>query len=66
MMETAIDVIQKTIEVLKAEREPLLQQFTDNPNQIGLAIEIKFIDDRIAECNQDIQQKKKTHRSLGR
>ena len=53
---------EKTLQVLRAEREPLFQQFTDNPSQIYLAIEIKLIDDQIAECNQDIQQKKKTQR----
>jgi hypothetical protein len=51
---------EKTIEVLRAEREPLFQQFTENPSQIDLAIKIKIIDDQIAECNDDIQKKKKT------
>jgi hypothetical protein len=53
---------EKKLQVLRAEREPLFQQFADNPSQIYLAIEIKLIDDQIAECNQDIQQKKKTQR----
>jgi hypothetical protein len=53
---------EKELQVLRAEREPLFQQFADNPSQIYLAIEIKLIDDQIAECNQDIQQKKKTQR----
>ena len=57
---------EKKLQVLRAEREPLFQQFTDNPNEIHLAIEIKIIDDQIAECNNDIQQKKKTQRQFTR
>ena len=53
---------EKKLQVLRAEREPLFQQFADNPSQIYLAIEIKLIDDQIAECNQDIQKQKKTQR----
>jgi hypothetical protein len=55
---------EKKLQLLRAEREPLFQQFADNPSQIALAIEIKIIDDQIAECNQDIQQKKKMQRQL--
>ena len=40
------------LEELKAEREPLFQRFANNPSETHLAIEIKFIDDQIAECIQ--------------
>jgi hypothetical protein len=49
---------EKKLQELKAEREPLYAQLVKNPNEIHLALEIKTIDDQIAECI--IQQKKKT------
>ena len=52
------------LEELKAEREPLFQRFANNPSETHLAIEIKFIDDQIAECNHDIQLKKKADFAL--
>jgi len=51
---------EKKLQELKAEREPLFQRFSNNPSQIHLAIEIKLIDDQIAECNHLIQKKTKT------
>jgi hypothetical protein len=50
---------EKKLEELRTKREPLFQRFAKNPNELHLAIEIKFIDDEIAECNRDIQLKKK-------
>ena len=50
---------EKKLQELKAEREPLFQRFSNNPNEIHLAIEIKLIDDQIAECNHLIQKKAK-------
>lgn len=52
---------EKKLQELRAEREPLYRQFVNNPNEIHLALQIKMLDDQIAECNQLIQQKKKTH-----
>jgi hypothetical protein len=49
-------MLEKKLEELRAKREPLFQRFANNPNEVDLAIEIKFIDDQIAEC---IQLKKK-------
>ena len=57
---------EKKLQDLRAEREPLYRQFVNNPNEVRLAIQIKVIDDQIAECNQQIQQKKKTHGQLTR
>lgn len=53
---------EKKLKELKNRREPLLQQFEKNPNQVSLALEIKTIDDQIAECNRLIEQKRKTRR----
>jgi len=52
-------MLEKTVEELKAEREPLFQRLSSHPNETHLAIEIKLIDDRIAKCNQLIKQKTK-------
>jgi hypothetical protein len=49
---------EKKREELKARRSPLYQRFENNPNQIHLALEIKIIDDQIAECNHLIQHKR--------
>jgi hypothetical protein len=57
---------EKKLQELRAAREPLYQQFVNNPNAIHLALQIKTIDDQIAECTQIIQQKKKTHGQLTR
>jgi len=39
-------------EVLKARRIPLFKQYLKNPNDTHLALEIKNIDDQIAECTE--------------
>jgi hypothetical protein len=44
---------EKKLEELRAKREPLFQRFTNNPSQFHLAIEIKFIDDQIAESGTE-------------
>ena len=55
---------EKKLQELKAEREPLYQQLVKHPDEIHLALQIKTIDDQIAECI--IQQKKKTLGQLTR
>ena len=52
-------VLEKRLEELKSEREPLFQRLSSNPNDTHLAIEIKLIDDQIAECTHLIKQKVK-------
>ena len=52
-------MLEKRLEELKAEREPLFQRFSSNPNETHLALEIKLIDDQIAECNHLIKQQAK-------
>ena len=55
---------EKKLQELKAEREPLFQRFAYHPNEVHLAIQIKFIDDQIAECNHDIQLKRRNDLAL--
>jgi hypothetical protein len=50
---------EKKREELRARREPLIKQLEDNPRRIHLALEIKAIDDQIAECTRLIKQKRR-------
>jgi len=43
---------------LKARRNPLFTQYVENPNDIHLAVEIKNIDDQIAECTERMELKR--------
>lgn len=54
------------LQELIGKRKPLWKRFEHNPNDIHLALELKFIDDQIAECNQQIQSyKRKLKESSG-
>ena len=44
------------LQELRSERKPLWERFEENPNETDLALELKIIDDQIAECSQQIQQ----------
>ena len=43
------------LQELKGKRKRLQKRFEDNPNEIHLALELKIIDDQIAERNQKVQ-----------
>jgi len=40
---------------LRNRRIPLFKRYAKNPNDLDLALEIKSIDDQIAECTQQMQ-----------
>jgi hypothetical protein len=40
---------------LKGKRKPLSERFESHPDDTHLALELKIIDDQIAECSQEIQ-----------
>jgi hypothetical protein len=42
--------------VLKKKRDSLFEEYTKRPQDYHLALEIKTIDDEIAECNQKEQE----------
>ena len=44
---------------LRARRKPLFERYEKNPNDRRLVLEIKEIDDQIAECNLQIEQNRK-------
>ena len=43
-------------EGLKNKRTPLFKRYQKSPNDLCLALEIKMIDDQIAECTQQIER----------
>lgn len=43
------------LQELKGKRMPLSKQFEKHPDDTHLAVELKIIDDQIAECNREIQ-----------
>jgi hypothetical protein len=56
MQETPIDAVRKRAE-LKAKRTLLFQRFFKNPLDTHLALEIKIIDDQVAECTELVERK---------
>jgi hypothetical protein len=52
--------LQKKKLELKARRKPLFDWYVKNPNDTSLVLEIKIVDDQIAECNQQIERQKAT------
>ena len=41
---------------LLAQRRPVAERFEKNPHHLYLALEIKAIDDKIAECDQSTRR----------
>ena len=56
-MLTTLDV-QKRKRELKARRKPLFEWYEKNPNDTSLVLEIKIVDDQIAECNDQIERER--------
>jgi len=46
----------KKREVLKAKRNALFNQYVKHPHYVHLALEIKVLDDEIADCTQEMEQ----------
>jgi hypothetical protein len=46
------------LEELIVRRKPLFEEFEKNPQRLRLSLEIKIINDQIAECNQQIRLEK--------
>ena len=53
---TATLEIQKRKLELKARRKPLFDWYEKNPHDTNLVLEIKFVDDQIAECNEELER----------
>lgn len=59
MQKPAVDK-KKVRDQLKQERNLLVETYLKNPMQTPLAIEIKFIDDRVAELTEHLDRQKKS------
>ena len=59
MASATLDLQKEKRDGLRARRKPLFERYEKNPNDRRLALEIKEIDDQIAECNQQIEQNRK-------
>jgi hypothetical protein len=56
---TTSDIQKKKVEGLRARRKPLFDTYEQNPTEVHLVLEIKSIDDEIAECRQQIDREMK-------
>ena len=63
MLATSVDWKSKR-EELKAKRKPLFTRYVKNPNDIRMALELKHIDDQIAECPERMELKKSTDEAM--
>jgi hypothetical protein len=61
VLKTAIDEHRKR-EKLKAARNLLFERFSRTPQDIHLAVEIKLIDDQVAEYTDRIRRNRETPR----
>jgi hypothetical protein len=48
---------------LKSKRNLLFEQYAKHPEEFQLALEIKKIDDEIADCTQHVEQERRAERS---
>ena len=55
-MQPESDSLKTRVDELNGKRKPLSTQFERNPGNTHLALELKLIDDQIAECNRQIQE----------
>ena len=53
-----VDSPQQRIEELMARRKPLLEEFEKNPHRLHFYVEIKLIDDQVAECTRQIRMER--------
>jgi hypothetical protein len=51
-------VVSKVATIVTVRRKPLFTQYVKNPNDIRMALELKHIDDQIAECTERMEMKK--------
>ena len=47
---------------LKAKRNSLFEKYAEHPEELHLALEIKKIDDEIADCTQQVEHERRSER----
>jgi hypothetical protein len=53
------DIQKQKVDGLRARRKPLFERYEQNPNEMHLVLEIKSIDDEIAEYREKMQKEKR-------
>jgi hypothetical protein len=61
-----LDLQKEKRDGLRARRKPLFARYEKTPNDNRLALEIKEIDDQIAECDRQIGQNRKAREITSR
>jgi len=56
MLPTIDEALNKKRELLKIKRKLLFKEFSDHPNDLHFALEIKALDDQIVEYTWKIEQ----------
>jgi hypothetical protein len=59
-MSAAIDTWKKKREVLKIKRDSAFKEYTKHPNDLQFVLEIKALDDEIAECTYRMEQERRS------
>jgi len=59
---TTVDVWKKNREDLNIRRNSLFKQYSKTPHDLDLALQIKKIDDEIAECTDKMTQQRLSER----
>lgn len=62
-MVAAPGVWKKKRDDLKDKRNSLFQKYAKHPQDFHLALEIKKLDDQIADCTQHVEQERRSERS---
>jgi len=62
-MSAVAGVWKKKRDDLKSKRNSLFEKYSKHPGEFHLALEIKKIDDEIAECTQHVEQERRSERS---
>jgi hypothetical protein len=61
-----LDLQKEKRDGLRARRKPLFERYEKNPDDRRLGLEIKEIDDQIAECDQQIERNRKAREVTSR
>ena len=63
-MPAVVGAWKKKRDDLKIRRDSLFDKYAKHPQDVHLALEIKTIDDEIAECIQHLEQERRSERSV--
>ena len=62
-MLAVVGVWKKKRDDLKSKRNSLFEEYAKHPEEFHLALEIKKIDDEIADCTVHVEQERRSERS---